>query len=638
MRKISLLLVALIISATNFLNAQVMYQDDFESYTAGNGIASQEDPWWNTWDGVLTTGEDALVTDAFAYEGTKSILVDKHGTNPVDAVIEFPDYTTGRYRIEFYIMVPAGKLGYYNIMQNFAASGVGLEWGLQVMLKDGVMTIDGNGTAAATYSYTPGEWFKVQHFIDLNEDWIDMYINDELIHAYKWSKGTSGTGTLNKLDAFDFFAWDDDGAGTPEYYMDNFLIEEVETPYPPVNFAYTIENDNDVILTWDAPTSGSPNSYSIVRDGRQIATVDSLTFTYRDTNVYPRTYEYKVLAFYGTSSGYSSSPTPLEVTIDGGNQRSYVVFEVFGGVHCGYCPRVAKALDELVDENNDIITIDYHNTAWSVDEFITPHTQSMAEYYMPIFDANPNGYGSPATIFNGELLQEGAAEVDVEKAYFENFYTEKIDVPSVYTINATAEQVGTSPFSFNVDITVEETFHYYTDETRMMVILTESNIAYNWGSSPAMSVLNGVTREMYPSASGTTLDFSSATTYNTTIPIEIDPTWAVNNCDVVVYIQNVATGNIQEATKIDLSASANIETNNTIETRVYPNPATDVLNVVSGEKINSIEVLNILGQVIDATSTNMNKVNIDVANYEAGVYFVKIYTTNGVSTKKVTIK
>ena len=116
-------------------------------------------------------------------------------------------------------------------MQNFNPSGSGLVWGMQVMLKNGVMTIDGMGYGAATYNYTPGTWFKVQHFIDLNSDWVDMYIDDQLVHAYQWSKGVSGTGTLNKLDAFDFYAWDDDGNGTPEYYMDNFLIEEVETPY-----------------------------------------------------------------------------------------------------------------------------------------------------------------------------------------------------------------------------------------------------------------------------------------------------------------------------------------------------------------------------------------------------------------------
>ena len=612
-----------------------MYQDDFESYVVGEGIASQEDPWWNTWDGNLTTGEDALVSDAYAYEGTKSILVDKHGTNAVDAVIEFEDLTTGRYRIEFYIMVPAGKLGYYNIMQNFNPSGSGLEWGLQVTLKDSTMTIDGDGGAAATFKYTPGEWLKVQHFIDLNEDWIDMYINDELIHAYQWSKGTSGTGTLNKLDAFDFFAWDDSGAGTAEYYMDNFLIEKVPTPLPPINFAYTIENDNDVILTWEAPTSGTPDSYSVIRDGAEIAVVNNTTFTYNDTNVYPKEYEYKVLAYYGTGLGYSSSPTPLQVTIAGGNQRSFVVFEVFTGVNCSYCPRSAKALDELIDEGKDIISIDYHNS-WSEDEFITPYTQNMADYYMPLSGQDPATYGSPYSIYNGGLQSAGAAEVDAQKASYETFYNEEINVPSVYTIGLTADQTSTSPYKFNINIDIEETFPYFLDETRMMVVLTESDIAYSWGSAPALSVLNGVTREMYPSASGTTLDFSTSTTFNTTIPVEVASTWDVDNCDIVVYIQNVATGNIQEASKIKLFSLTNVDINKTFTTAIYPNPTTGLFNIHAVEG-SDIEVLNSLGQVVYSINNANSFETIDLSDNNEGTYFVRIKSDNDISTKKITI-
>ncbi|HOZ31086.1 MAG TPA: hypothetical protein PLL66_09230, partial [Bacteroidales bacterium] len=174
MRKNLLLIFAGLILAVGYLNAQVMYSDDFESYTAGLGIAEQEGNVWDTWNGDPGSEEDPLVSDAYAYQGTQSIQV--AGTN--DGVIEFADLTTGRYRIEFYIMVPEGKLGYYNIMQNFNPAGTGLVWGMQTMFKDGVMTIDGMGYGAVEHNYTPGTWLKVQHFIDLNSDWVDMYIDD----------------------------------------------------------------------------------------------------------------------------------------------------------------------------------------------------------------------------------------------------------------------------------------------------------------------------------------------------------------------------------------------------------------------------------------------------------------------------
>lgn len=616
-----------ILLAAGYLNAQVMYSDDFESYTVGQGIALQEGDVWDTWSGNPGSAEDPLVSDAYAYEGTQSIQV--AGTN--DGVIEFDDLTTGRYRIEFYIMVPEGTLGYYNIMQNFNPSGTGLVWGMQTMLKDGVMTIDGMGYGAVEYSYTPGTWFKVQHFIDLNSDWVDMYIDDVLVHAYQWSKGVSGTGNLNKLDAFDFYAWDDDGTGTPEYYMDNFLIEEVETPYPPSNFAYTLENLNDVVLTWDAPTEGTPESYSIARDGVVIETTDGLTYT--DVNVYPNTYEYSLLAFYGTSSGYSA-PIPLEVIIPGGNPRNYVLYELFTSVLCGYCPYVTQAFDELVDEGtNDMAIIEYHGNGLGEDEFTTVVTDARDVYYVDLYTLE-GAY--PTTIINGAHAFEGTYEsVEDMKTLFQLYYDEQIAIPSVYTIETDVQQLSTDPYVFNLDVDVEETFPYFTDATILYVSLSESNISYSW---QGQDHLDFVCRSMYPDEYGIQMDFSSQTTYSNSYNISIDPTYNVDNCEVVVFLQNMVTGNIQQVAKEQLFSASEVNTDISFNTVIFPNPANDIVNIVADENINNIEVINMAGQIIHKENFSKESVQLNISDYAAGIYFVKVYTQNEVTTHKITVE
>ena len=55
-----------------------------------------------------------------------------------------------------------------------------------------------------------------------------------------------------------------------------------------------------------------------------------------------------------------------------------------------------------------------------------------------------------------------------------------------------------------------------------------------------------------------------------------------------------------------------------------PNPAEDELTISSGAPINSVSVMNSLGQVICSQQYNANKVVVNVSNMPAGVYLVRI--------------
>lgn len=62
---------------------------------------------------------------------------------------------------------------------------------------------------------------------------------------------------------------------------------------------------------------------------------------------------------------------------------------------------------------------------------------------------------------------------------------------------------------------------------------------------------------------------------------------------------------------------------------VYPNPAQDVINLVSNYPVEKIEILNITGQVIRQISdVSGNIISISDNNLKPGVYLVKVYTNN----------
>jgi len=71
---------------------------------------------------------------------------------------------------------------------------------------------------------------------------------------------------------------------------------------------------------------------------------------------------------------------------------------------------------------------------------------------------------------------------------------------------------------------------------------------------------------------------------------------------------------------------------------VYPNPATDNVNVKSDFTVTSIEVMNYTGQTVYRnTSVNSKTTQFNVTNLQAGIYFVKVATDQGARTLKITV-
>lgn len=72
---------------------------------------------------------------------------------------------------------------------------------------------------------------------------------------------------------------------------------------------------------------------------------------------------------------------------------------------------------------------------------------------------------------------------------------------------------------------------------------------------------------------------------------------------------------------------------------VYPNPANEMINIVSnGLTVEKAELLNIAGQVIAKQTENAPIVKLNVSGVASGVYLVKVYAAEGTSTKQIVIK
>ena len=71
---------------------------------------------------------------------------------------------------------------------------------------------------------------------------------------------------------------------------------------------------------------------------------------------------------------------------------------------------------------------------------------------------------------------------------------------------------------------------------------------------------------------------------------------------------------------------------------VYPNPATEIVNIKSDYTITAIDVMNFAGQTVLINKNVDSKTGkLDVTSFKAGVYFVRVSTTEGIRTVKITV-
>ena len=77
-----------------------------------------------------------------------------------------------------------------------------------------------------------------------------------------------------------------------------------------------------------------------------------------------------------------------------------------------------------------------------------------------------------------------------------------------------------------------------------------------------------------------------------------------------------------------------VNENDNLEISVYPNPAKDFVKI-EVEGLRSINVFNALGQQVFESPIDGNEFQFDLSDQEVGIYFVRIETVNGVTTKRV---
>lgn len=609
MRKLYTITIILFFCITYGYAQTTLFTDGFETYTAGSKLVQQAPGTdWTTWSNAPGGTEDPVVSNAQANGGTKSVKIAPNN----DLVLKLNDKTSGRYQIKMFAKVPSGKIGYFNVLQDFASSNS--LWGMELYFNvNGTGTVHAGGENAGEFVYTQGTWVPISLIIDVDDDFATLYVNNSEVVSWVWSTGSQGSNTLHKLDAINFYG--PSSGGTAETYFDDIEFIE-QLPFSgPTNLVATVVG-SDINLTWDAPTTGTPDNYSIVRNGVVVNSTTTTT-SYSDANLYPNTYSYEVKAHYN-GLGYSPSSNTAEGTIIGGMDRTKVLFEIATGTWCQYCPGAAMGADEMESNGHEVAIIEYH----SGDPYENVASNDRISYY--------GITGFPTTEVDGVLeMVGGNATTSLYPSYL-NMYSQRIPIPSIHSMTKTIEHV--SGDMYRATITIEQLSTYFPSDLVLHTALTESHIPDNWLSG--LTEVNFVCRDMFPSAMGTPLDFSASNTLTFTFDFSVAG-YVFENLEFIAFVQHSPTKEVVQALS-HLMLFTDIAENQKLALTAYPNPTTDYITLQSNsQKPLSYMVTDIMGKVmIPMTPITSELSRIDVSGWNAGVYIIK---TNDGYSRKITV-
>ncbi|MCF8368403.1 MAG: T9SS type A sorting domain-containing protein [Bacteroidales bacterium] len=197
---------------------------------------------------------------------------------------------------------------------------------------------------------------------------------------------------------------------------------------------------------------------------------------------------------------------------------------------------------------------------------------------------------------------------------------------------------------------------------------TDYGLDYNWNIAGWVEAADGSAAPIGNFASFASNDGSFAAAGSTGIANKMDPnsTKALTGYNVkregsvigfvaaptTTYTDNVATSGLYEycvtavyddgesecSDPITVDVLTSIEESILSATQIFPNPASNVVNIESDYTIESITIYNYSGQVISNEEVNNTVYKVNTSDYRSGIYFFQIDTNEGRISQRVIIK
>jgi len=584
------------------VNEQVLILEPFEEYTVGNHIATEGaeagHDWWTTWSNAPGGAEDGVVAE---YGGSKCGYL----TYGNDQVLLLGDEENGVYDLEFDILVPQGKNGYFNILHHFAGSNS--KWALESYLH---MSGSGNHSPGTCMLNVAGQniqgptvvydaWMHFRLHVNTDMDVAEYYYTapnseEELVYTWQWSLDTQGTYYGRKMAAMDFFPPQD--AAHSEYYLDNFSYTKIGGASAP-HITYT----PDAVEASLGANDMDMKTIVLENTGNSIA----------DWSGY--------LEFEQGAPSTQTTELKLHNGNDGnqiGSNDSEFLREI--GVSFRASSYAASAMGMSIN---------------SIKYFVNSSYQSADGHYtFRVYGQGTNGQP-------GEKLAEKTLTSSVSGGWIEA----QLDEPVYLTGQTTWVTVEMLQAAGQFPLTMDDGFYGEVQDGNW--ISTSGGAfshCYSQGSFEGAWLITAVCSGTLVPATWVTLDKQEGSIMggqSETLTLLFN---SINMEDGTYNTMLHLFTNDADLPTIEIPLTLMIDGTDVAEAenkgiQVYPNPATTNV-IVKGENLTHVAIYNVAGQLVNLVKLNAVENNVNL-NMGSGVYFFSIYDKDGNNTvQRVVVK
>lgn len=157
------------------------------------------------------------------------------------------------------------------------------------------------------------------------------------------------------------------------------------------------------------------------------------------------------------------------------------------------------------------------------------------------------------------------------------------------------------------------------------------------------TAVNIVPNKQYTFTSSVTSDYITITNSTGTALIVsgLSPlTWNSGSTSGVLryYLHADGACSFQNANRIrSISCDTSLDIDDSMQSkfRVYPNPTYSMVTVSGLQTILKVEIVNFIGQQVSSQSAMTEQISVDLSMYAVGVYYLKIFTAEGIQTVKI---
>lgn len=588
--------------------------EDFESYTVGDYVAVVNPTWFTTWSNNPGSAEDALIVDDQAYSGSNSAQVE----GSTDLILKLGDKTAGQFAVDWKMYIPAGYAGYYNF-QHFEAPGV--EWAVEVYFNaDGTADLNADG-ATISFTYDQDTWLDIGHYIDLDADVAEMYLEGKVVHTWTWSTQASGGAGANQLGGVDFFAGAQ-GSDVPLYYFDDVSYEQLGGATDPM-----IEVD--------------PMSFE-----QEVGTGNSETEMMTVSNVGGADLNYMISVVYDVTGKKD------EVVIPAGNSMIFAKGNAeFEMIELPKPGGAAPATDDVTlnwdGPNASSVGLTAPGAWRAAAKFpasvVNPYA-GMELYKVLVFINDPDPADDLAIQVYGMNLDYLPGDLLVEEP-FSPLMLDWNEVILPDPIPVTGEDLWIACYVNQTTLT----HPIGTDGGPAVYNGDWISTGPGWGHlAPGIDAnwnIQGVLQGD-PIEGWLSTDPASGTLTSGDMD-DVEVTFDASNLVIgdyyadLVFVTNDPENQVFEV-PVHLSVVSGIgigeENGSRIEMLMYPNPAYNMVHVKANLDIDRLTIYNHIGQTVKEILVGSNSASINTEGIESGVYFLRIETANGYTTQKLVIE